>query len=460
MAESAPLVSVPQAPIPKGGAAEWVIGAGGAKLRVALFAAKGVARGSVILSTGRTEHIEKYFEVVDELRSRGFTVLVQEWRGQGLSHRDLPDRLKGHAYGYETFVSDYHAILGAFESRLPKPWIAVGHSMGGCLTLMALAKGESRRFAGAVLCAPMLGLKTGGRPRAQVRLMAGFNSLVGRGSRYVNEPPVDPLEETFEANVVTQDRGRYARTRAQLAANPDLVLGGPTWGWVDFALRATGYLGNPKNLQEVKIPVVIVSAGEEKLVDNEAQRIIATQLPDGDFVSVAGAYHEVLMETDDKRSGFWAAFDKLIGKLMGAPTKAASPTPTVAASVAPAAKPTAPKAKPAAKVPAKTAAKPAEPKTDVKPAAKATAKPAAKTAAPKAPVKPVATAPKPAAAKAVAKPAAKADAKPAAPKTVAKVPAKAAAPKSAAKVPAKAAAKPTATTAKPTAPKKAPSKQA
>ncbi len=418
MAESAPLVSVPQAPIPKGGTAEWVIGTGGAKLRAAIFPAKGVARGSVILSTGRTEHIEKYFEVVDELRGRGFTVLVQEWRGQGLSHRDLPDRLKGHAYGYETFLTDFHAILGAFESRLPKPWIAVGHSMGGCLTLLALAKGESRRFAGAVLCAPMLGLKTGGRPLYQARLMAGLNSLVGRGSRYVNEPPVDPLAETFEANVVTQDRGRYERCRAQIAANRDLALGGPTWGWVDFALRATSYLANPRNLQDVKIPVVIVSAGDEKLVDNEAQRLIATQLPDGAFVSVAGAYHEVLMETDDKRAGFWAAFDNLIGKLMGTLPKAASPTPTAAASAAPAAKPTAPRAKPAAKALAKTAAKPAEPKTAAKPAAKAVAKPAAS-------------------------------------KTAAKVPAKAAAPKA----PAKAAAKPTATAAKPTAPK-APSKKA
>jgi lysophospholipase len=98
----------------------------------------------VVVSPGRSEPIEKYFEVVQDLLDRGFVVLVHDWRGQGLSHRALPDRLKGHAAGFKEFLGDYQALLAAFETRLPKPWIALGHSMGGCLTMLALATGESR----------------------------------------------------------------------------------------------------------------------------------------------------------------------------------------------------------------------------------------------------------------------------------------------------------------------------
>ncbi len=54
------------------------------------------------------------------------------------------------------FVADYAALIAAFETRLPKPWVAMGHSMGGCLTALVLAKGEDR-FAAAVLSAPMFG---------------------------------------------------------------------------------------------------------------------------------------------------------------------------------------------------------------------------------------------------------------------------------------------------------------
>ena len=37
MAELAPLLDIPADPVPPGGVAEWFTGAGGAKLRAALF---------------------------------------------------------------------------------------------------------------------------------------------------------------------------------------------------------------------------------------------------------------------------------------------------------------------------------------------------------------------------------------------------------------------------------------
>ena len=66
MAEAAPLVSIPEAPVPDHGAAEWFSGAGAVRLRAACFFPQGQARGSVVLSPGRTEPIEKYFEVIGE----------------------------------------------------------------------------------------------------------------------------------------------------------------------------------------------------------------------------------------------------------------------------------------------------------------------------------------------------------------------------------------------------------
>ena len=73
-----------------------------------------------MLSGGRTEPIEKYFEVIEDLTGRGYVVLAHDWRGQGLSHRSLTNRLAGHADGYQAFLDDYHALLAKYESRLPK----------------------------------------------------------------------------------------------------------------------------------------------------------------------------------------------------------------------------------------------------------------------------------------------------------------------------------------------------
>jgi len=314
MAEQAPLVAVASAPIPPGGEAEWYAGAGGVRLRAALFAPKGEPRGSVVLSPGRTEVIEKYFEVVAELTGRGFVVLVHDWRGQGLSHRELPDRLRGHARGYKPFLRDYAALLAAFEARLPKPWIAVGHSMGGCLTLLALAKGQAPRFAGAVLSAPMFGVRTGNTAPPVAKAMALFQRLTGRGGRYVRDDPGKPFDRTFEGNVLTHDPARFSRQYDQIEACRDLALGAPTWGWLDFAFRATDELARPGALASVTIPVTVCSAGEDALVDNVAQQAVTEALPNGRFVVVRGAAHEILMETDDLRAQFWTEFDALAAK--------------------------------------------------------------------------------------------------------------------------------------------------
>lgn len=470
MLEPAPLVDTPDDPVPPGAEADWYMGAAGTKLRAALFTPPGRPRGSVVLSGGRTEPIEKYFETIRDFMDRGFVVLAHDWRGQGLSARELPDRLKGHARGHKAFLEDFRRLLNTYEPRLPRPWVAVGHSMGGCLTLLALASGE-RRFAGAVLSAPMLGLQFGKFSTLSAAALMRFNLMLGRAGRYVLGQAGKPFDETFEDNVLTHDPRRFARYRAQVRANPDLALGGPTWGWLDFAFRATALLANPERLRTVTIPVEIVSAAEDRLVDNSAQAAAARNLPQGRLITVPGAYHEILMETDDMRNFFLRVFDALTGKTAPKPAEAPKPTPAPAAA-APAAAAPAPVAAAPAPAPVAEAPKPAPAVKAAAPKAVAS-KPAAKASAAKKAAPAKAATPKPAPAKAAASkpaPAKAAAPKAAAPKPAAKAPApkkaapakaspaRAAASKPAAKAAPKAAAKPA--PAKAAAPAKAPAAKA
>lgn len=305
--ESAPLVAIAQARPPAGGTAEWLAGAGGLRLRAALFPAED-ARGTVVLSSGRTEFIEKYYEVIGELLARGFTVLTHDWRGQGLSGRLLPDRLKGHAAGFDDFVTDLGLVLAHYEGRLPGPRIAVAHSMGGCLTAQALAKGVGG-FSGAVLSAPMLGLKA--ERSWPTRLLVSAMAGLGAAGGYSLGGAYDPFATTFEADKLTHDRARYDRTRALMLAERDLALGAVTWGWVASAFQAVGWLRSAPEVARIAVPVTIVGAGEERLVDNAGQRLVAGRIPGARFVEADGAYHEILMETDALRAAFWREFDAL-----------------------------------------------------------------------------------------------------------------------------------------------------
>lgn len=307
--DPAPLLSLPGATFPPGRAV-WYEGVGGLRLRAAYFPAAEPI-GSVVINTGRTESIEKYVEVVGELVARGYTVLIHDWRGQGLSARLLADRLKGHAAGFDDFLADFGRLMDRFEADLPAPRLLLGHSMGGGLSLAILAAGEAR-FAGAILSAPMLGVATGRTPGWAARLTAWLMRRLGRESEYIPGGGYDPFTAPFEMASLTHDRLRYQRVMDQITTDRDLALGGVTWGWLSSAFRLIDGLARSPRIEALQLPVTLLAAGEEVLVLNGATRRIAGRLPRGRYVEIAGAYHELLLETDAVRARFWAEFDGLV----------------------------------------------------------------------------------------------------------------------------------------------------
>jgi lysophospholipase len=313
-AANAPLMGVPGAAAPPGGEGAWYRGAGGLRLRAAFWRPSALVgakpRGTVVVSPGRTEPIEKYFELIGNLLARGWCVLAHDWRGQGLSARLLPDRLKGHARAVEEFLDDYARLLDAYDEVAPKPWIMIGHSMGGALNLASLQAGETR-FGGAILSAPMLRIRTGKRSMWSVKLAVRWNLRHGKAGDYVLDEPDDPFEHTFEKDALTTDESRYELWRQQLYACPHLAVGGPTWGWLAFGLDLGERCLKPKALKAVRVPVCVVQPADDDRVWKQTNKWAAKRLGRGRYVEVGGSKHEVIMETDERRAVFLEEFDAM-----------------------------------------------------------------------------------------------------------------------------------------------------
>jgi lysophospholipase len=124
---------------------------------------------------------------------------------------------------------------------------------------------------------------------------------------------------------VTHDRVRYARAEALIDACPNLSLGLPTWGWLDFAFVATSRLAKGPGVIRIDVPVTVVAAGEDALVDNGALKAVTARLPHGRYLEIPGAFHELLQETDEVQSVFWREFDDLAVRL--APADGRAPPP-------------------------------------------------------------------------------------------------------------------------------------
>ena len=286
-------------------------------MRVAVWdtAIAGRPRGVCVLLNGQTEFLEKYEEVASELTARGFTVASLDWRGQGGSDRLLADSLKAHVQDF----SDYDADLVTFMDEIVKPLsakppLALAHSMGGHILLRTLHD-RPGLFAAAVMTAPMMRARTRGYPPTVARAVCFAQNLRGAGEDWVwGMQARDPLKLSFEDNLVTSDRARYARSAALLSKQTDIRLAGPTWGWLEAAYHSMAKVMAKGYAESIKTPILIVGAGRDRIVDTSAERAFAARLPCGTYLEIADSEHEILMENDSVRARFWLAFDDFVSK--------------------------------------------------------------------------------------------------------------------------------------------------
>jgi len=71
-------------------------------------------------------------------------------------------------------------------------------------------------------------------------------------------------------------------------------------------------LNAPSFPGSVKIPTLIVAAGNDSVVSTRAIERFATRVKTCRHLVVAGAKHEILQERDPIRDQFWAAFDAYV----------------------------------------------------------------------------------------------------------------------------------------------------
>lgn len=311
------LIALAINPVPSGAVTLMFDGYDGTKLRAALWEpTRGPTKGTVCVFPGRGEYIEKYFEVVADLRRRGYAVAVLDWRGQGGSERKLANPRKGHVIGFTEYDRDASIFMrDVVMPSCPAPFIGLGHSLGGNVLLRG-AQSETSVFSRMILVSPMIQIHDQQlrNPRGLVRAYSELASLAGLATAYVKGGADEP-EEThdFDGNVLTSDYVRWSRNKAILEQAPDLGLGSPTVGWLRSALRSCAMLQKPDYPKYVAVPMLLFAAGSDQVISPQAIEDFAVDLKIGGHIVMPGSRHEILQENDEIRQRFWAAFDAYMG---------------------------------------------------------------------------------------------------------------------------------------------------
>lgn len=271
------------------------------------------ARGAILFLGGRGDIFEKYYEAFGHWHDAGWSIASFDWRGQGGSGRLGADPTCGHAASFAPWIDDLAGFIREWQAKAPAPYVIVAHSMGGHLTLRALAE---RRVApdAVVLVAPMLGLRSapfGPRLAAKV---AWLMTKLGRPERLAwkaNERPGVPMKGRLA--LLTHNRDRYEDELWWKAEKPEIAVGPPSWAWVAEAYRSTLALEAPGRLEHIDTPILILGAEHDRLVDPAAIIRAAKRLPNAKLrMWGAESAHEILREADPVRDAALAEIDAFL----------------------------------------------------------------------------------------------------------------------------------------------------
>lgn len=308
------LFETPDSRSPQGAAVHVFAASDGVKLRaISLPASAGTEpRGTVVIVNGRAEFFERYYETMRDLARRGFHVVGFDWRGQGGSERLLNERSRGHVLSFRQYDSDLRAIMESLVlPSCPAPYIALAHSTGGHILLRNLVK--NKWFQRAVITSPLLNFNYGKWPPWLAFLLSAMALAAGLGSAVIPGYKKSPfLFTSFEGNPLTSDRRRWERDARLLREYPQLGTGGPTYAWLNAALRSIKHLTSACR-NGLSCPVLLVMAGRERVVDNRATQAFMEKVPGIASVTIATSLHEIAMENDGVRAEFFAAFDSFTG---------------------------------------------------------------------------------------------------------------------------------------------------
>ena len=187
-------------------------------------------------------------------------------------------------------------------------WLALGHSMGGHLLTRWVGDPERaqlrfrKELDGLVLAAPFFGLGGPVAVRRAALSVAPLQVARGKAADFAwGQTPYGTIQRRAERQLLlTGSRAHFEDEGLWVEARPELATGGVSWGWINAFSESRRRL-EALPLETLDLPVLMLLAAKEKLVDNKAAIRVATRMPNCRTHIVMSAAHELLREAEPAR---------------------------------------------------------------------------------------------------------------------------------------------------------------
>ncbi len=260
-------------------------------------------RACVVIVHGFAEFWPKYYEYAWNLYRAGFKVFFLEQRGHGYSEGKCKEPDLIYIDDYNTYVEDLHTFM---EKKVAKESgdlskFVVAHSMGGAISTLFMEK-YPEYFKGAVLSSPMMRMRAAKTSPVIVFLLNIYMKLFRR------EKSIAPNQKRFDPNV-TMEKGsarskpRFEYQLALRRKDDHYQTSAATLGWAMASFKVHKKL--MKNAGKIRIPLTIMTAGDDHLIDPLGYDEIAERIPQAQFLHYERSGHEIFNADEITRKKYY-----------------------------------------------------------------------------------------------------------------------------------------------------------
>ena len=261
-------------------------------------------KAAVVIVHGMAEFFGKYREYIWYLYREGFEVFFMEQRGHGYSGGKAPEMDVIYIDSYNTYVEDLHTFVT--EHVMPQtkglPLLMIAHSMGGCVGTLFLEKYPDI-FKAAILSSPMFKLKGADYPPVVRGLVRVYALLTGKMKKLApNQKHFNPDAKVEGSSAVSP--ARFYFMMEQRKDDPHNQMTGASFGWALASMSATSAV--IRNAGRIKIPVTVMTAGHDHLIDPAGYEAFKKKVPQADFHPYDDSRHEIFNSDDVSRKKYFS----------------------------------------------------------------------------------------------------------------------------------------------------------
>ena len=240
-------------------------------------------RGVIVIIHGLAEHSGRYRETAEFLSANGWAVYICDLRAHGLSPNP-PKAGRVHVNRFEDYFMDVDALTGlAREKHGELPIYLLGHSMGGLISIRYSLE-KPTGLAGIIISSPALGTHPEFKPPLLLKLMVSILSRL---------TPRLLVASDLDTQAISRDP---AVVKAYI--DDPLISQKISTRWYGEIMKSMKKAH--KGAAALRMPMLLMQSGADRLVDPAAPGRWAQATPDGlvELVVWDGLYHEMFNEPE------------------------------------------------------------------------------------------------------------------------------------------------------------------